>query len=420
MDGANIENAFFLSQVLSRKVFCRGKRIGKLQDLVVRETGVVPQVTDLVVGRSFGYKSLVIPYERVSAFDGRNFTVDVDEPEAFERDHFESLHLLNDHIMDKKIVDMEDHEVEMVYDIKLAHSQKGLFVTDVDCSRYSFLRRLGLGAVARLIHSLAESIRDETISWKFVQPLSQELGSFTGRVKLNVLKEKIHEIHPTDLADILEELNPEERLDLFNSLDDEKASDTLEEIEPRVQREIITSIGDEKAADLIEDMTPAQAADVLSALPAADADDILALIEEKDHARKIESLMEDYEKSLLDFATAEFIKFAPETTVAEVFVRYKDVAKDAEVIWYIYVVDADDKLVGVVNFHSILRSEPSMRLEEIMVHGVKALHQDDTLAEAARKFDQYMFRAIPVVNDDEVVLGVVLYKDVMRLAHPLV
>jgi len=411
---------FFLSNVLKKKVLWNGKAIGKLADMVIKETGVLPQVTHLVVGRSFGYPSLVVPAENIETFTGRQFSVKMNSLEEFAREKLDGLSLLNDHIMDKKVVDMEDHEVEVVYDLKLAYCANGIFVTDVDASRYSFLRRLGLGALADWINSLAESLKqDDTIPWKYVQPLSKELGSFSGAIKLNILKQNIREIHPMDLADIIEELDPEERLTVFNALSDEKASDTLEEIEPRVQREIITSIGDEKAADLIEDMTPAQAADVLSALPAADADDILALIDEKDKAEKIESLMDEHDKSLMDFVTANFIRFTPDATVADVIDHYKDVAKDMDAIWYIYVVTREGKLAGEVNFHTVLRAETTQRLEDIMVSSVKRLWPDDTLGKAAQMFDTYMFRALPVVDEDEMMQGVILYKDVMRLKHTL-
>jgi CBS domain-containing protein len=421
MNAPQIEKTFFLSEILGIKVLWNNKRIGKLDDLVIKERGeAAPLVTHVVVSRSFGDKTLVVPFEKVAEFGSRAVALNIEAVKPSEVDNLEGLSLLNDHVMDKKIVDMEDHEVEVVYDIKLAYVGKELFVTDVDCSRYSFLRRIGLGRLANFINSMAESLRDDTISWKYVQPLSKELGSFTGAVKLKVLKDHIRDIHPMDLADILEELNHEERLTIFNTLDDEKASDTLEEIEPRVQREIITSIGDEKAADLIEDMTPAQAADVLSALPAADADDILALIDEPDKARKIESLMDEHEKSLLDFVTKAYVQFPPEMNVSEVFQRYHDVAKDMDAIWYIYVVTQEGKLEGEVNFHTVLRADPHQRLEDIMVTGVKSLNVEDSLADAAKMFDKYMFRAIPVVDEADIIHGVVLYKDVMRLAHPLI
>ncbi len=416
---ACVEQFFNLSELLGRKVVWNGKKVGKLDDIAIRETGVVPEVTDIIVSRSFGYKSLLIPWVDVK-FGEREVTVRMESLESREKDHFDGLVLLRDHILDKKIVDLEDHEVEVVYDVRLCLRSGKLYVSDVDCSRHSFLRRIGLRRLADYISKLAATLQDEPISWKYVQPLSHELGRFTGSLKLNILKEKVHEIHPVDLADILEEMEHDHRLTIFNELDVEQASDTLEEIEPRVQREIIHSIGDEKAAELIEEMTPAQAADVLSALPAADADDILALMDEKEHVEKIESLMDDHDKDISDFATDSIITFPPETKVDEVFQQFREVARDKDVIWYIYVLSGDNRLLGVVNYHTILRSDPALRLDAIMTTSVKTLTLGDTLKDAATMFERYGFRAIPVLNENDIIQGVVPYRDVMKLKHTYV
>ncbi|MBI4958580.1 MAG: CBS domain-containing protein [Desulfovibrio sp.] len=413
------EQAYSLSDLLGLKVVWNGKKIGKLDDMVIRETEVLPEITDIIVRRSFGYKSLLVPWSDVDIGE-REVAVSLESIESREKDHFDGLVLLQDHILDKKIVDLEDHEVEVVYDVRLCGRSGKLFVSGVDCSRQSFLRRIGLSRLASFISDLAATLKDEPIPWKFVQPLSHELGRFTGSLKLNILKDKIHEIHPVDLADILEEMEHDQRLAIFNALGLEKASDTLEEIEPRVQREIIESIGDEMAADLIDEMTPAQAADVLSALPASDADDILALMDEKDHVEKIESLMDDHDKDIADFATDSIITFPPETKVDEVFQQFREVARDKDVIWYVYVLSGDNRLLGVVNYHSILRAEPSQRLDAIMTTGVKSLALGDTLKDAAAMFERYGFRAIPVLDEKDVIQGVVPYRDVMKLKHTYV
>src|SRR5208337_4495038 len=163
-----------------------------------------------------------------------------------------------------------------------------LYVTDVDFGRYGLMKRLHLKPHIKILFGdSSKFLKKETLSWSYVQPLQENIGRFKGRVKLNVLKEKLPEIHPVDLADILEELSEEQRLVIFNELETGQASDTLEEIEPRVQRELISSIKKERAAELINEMTPAQAADILAILPAEEADGILKLIDQE-NAQKIQ------------------------------------------------------------------------------------------------------------------------------------
>src|SRR5256886_13024391 len=105
---------------------------------------------------------------------------------------------------------------------------------------------------------MADRNKEDRVSWLYVQPLPAQLGRFGGRIKLKVPKADLREVHPVDLADILEELEGGQRVALFNALDAEQASDTLEEVEPRVQRELIHAIEKERAAMLINEMSPAQ------------------------------------------------------------------------------------------------------------------------------------------------------------------
>jgi len=284
------------------------------------------------------------------------------------------------------------------------------------CSRAAFLRRIGLKRVANFIRSLAATIKDETIPWSYVQQLPEDIGAFRGNVKLNVLKAKLPEIHPVDLADILEELDHGERIALFSQLDTEHASDTLEEVEPRVQRDLISSLSRTRAAELVNDMTPAQAADLLAALPGADADAILALIDQEE-AQKVKRMLEHHDDKIVDLATEHFLCFPPETEIRWVFAQFRTVAKNADVIMYVYVVGSDKKLLGVIDVKELLRADPSERLADHMTTNVVTLTTESTIKEAAKLFARYSFRAIPVVDEREAIVGVIPYRDAMELKH---
>ena len=286
----------------------------------------------------------------------------------------------------------------------------------MDCSRAAFLRRIGLKSVANFIRSLAATIKDDTIPWSYVQQLPEDIGAFRGNVKLNVLKAKLTEIHPVDLADILEELDHDERIALFSQLDTEHASDTLEELEPRVQRDLVSSITKARAAELINDMTPAQAADTLAALPASDVDVILALID-TDEARKIVHLLEHHDDKIANFATEHFIAFPPDAEIRHVLDQYRALAKDADIVMYVYVVDKDNRLIGVLDIKELLRADPSERLSDQMTTNLITLNTESTIKDASKLFARYSFRAIPIVNEQESIVGVIPYRDVMDLKH---
>lgn len=413
-----IEAVFFLSDIIGTKVFNHDKKIGKLRDVAIIEQEKLPMVTHFIVHRPFGHKPLLVPWERVSLVTPREIVVDLEAVEQYEGEPAESQVLLNDHILDKKVLDMDDNEIDIVYDVKLVLRNRILYATDVDFSRYALLKRLGLKPLVKLLGN-SDLLKKETLSWSYVQPLPENIGIFKGNVKLNVLKEKLPEIHPVDLADILEELSDEQRLAIFNELETEHASDTLEEIEPRVQRELISSIKKERAAELINDMTPAQAADILAVLPAADADDILKLIDQE-NAQKIQYMLDKHEENIINFSTSHFIKLPPHIQVSQVLLQYREIARDKDEIMYLYIVDEKNTLIGVVDLKEVLQARVDAKLEDIMTTSVISLNPGNTLLEAYKMFSRYSFRAIPITNDQDMILGVVPYRDIVKLKHRFV
>ena len=417
----SVEAVYFLSDIVGRKVFNNDDKIGNLHDVAVHDHEKLPIVTHFIVGGPSGHKPLVIPWANVVKIDPDVITVNLESTAHYEGAPAESQVLLISDILDKKVIDMDDNEIDVVHDIRLVLSRGTLYVTDVDFGRYGLMKRLHLKPLIKLLFGDSSSLlKKDTLSWSYVQPLQDNIGGrFKGRVKLNVLKEKLLEIHPVDLADILEELNKEQRLALFNELETGHASDTLEEIEPRVQKELIFSLKKEKVAELINDMTPGQAADILAILPAQEADEIMKLID-KESVHKIQYMLDKNEEKLVNLSTSHFIKLSPDIHVSQVLLHFREMAKDKDEIMYIYIVGEKDTLLGVVDLKEILQAKEEDKLEDIMTTSVISLKPEDTLLEAAEVFSRYDFRAIPVTDDHEVILGVIRYRDIVKLKHRFV
>jgi magnesium transporter len=408
-----LETEFFLSEILGRRVFVKKRRIGRLSDLAIVETGKFPEVTHVVVDRPYGYPALTIPWENVLLISNHEVVLDVAEEllGQFERAPRDSRILLHDHILDKKILDMDDHEVEVVYDVKLVLQNGKLYAAEVDFSRYRALRRLGLHRLAKL---LADRNRDNRVSWLYVQPLPEQLGSFAGNIKLKVSKAELNEIHPVDLADILEELEGGQRVALFNALDAAQASDALEEVEPRVQRQLIHAIEKERAAMLINEMSPAQAADILAILPRDEAGAILKLIG-REKSLKVAHILGEHDEQILLYASPELIRLPLTTPAAEVLNRYRELTTGKDVVTYVYVTDAAGTLKGVVDLREIVAAEPGQTLGDLMTEHVIALPKDATLRQAVMLFERYNFRALPVIDENDHLLGAVLSRDLRAL-----
>jgi len=409
------EQFYFLSEILGVKVTISGKKVGKLNDVIIKENGSLPVVTHLHVARPFG-ESAVVPWEKVGHISSKEIILVIDDIGAYSGEPDDNAVLLKDHILDKKAIDMDGKEMEVIYDVKLTLRNDKLYVSEVDLSRYGLLRRMGLTSLANYIYSLAERVREQTISWTYIQPLPEDIGSFRGNLQFKVLKEKLADLHPVDLADILEEMEPDQRVEVMEALDPEQASDTFEEIDPNVQRDLVESMKVEKVAQLVDQMTTGQAADVLSILDASEAEDILKLLDH-DNAVKIRAIMEHHEENILDFATQEYVSFPPDYTVERAQDEFRTAAKGKDVIMYIYVLDEKKRLLGVIDLKELLMADDKAFLKDIMEENVHTLDPDSTLKEAYEKFGRYDYRAIPISDDHYTMLGVVTYRDIVGLKH---
>gem|GEM_PF-1674453 len=195
------ERKFLLSEMLGSKVFLHEKKIGTLTDLMIVETGRIPEVVNFVITRPFGDPPLLVPYEYMVTLGPHQLVIDGEDLKRFESLPPEDAILLRDHILDKKVLDTEDAEVEVVYDIRLVERNAKLYVTEVDTSKAARLRRLGFGFLSKFAPE-KDPKDNGAISWMYIQPLPSHISSFKGDVKLRILKETLAEIHPVDLADI--------------------------------------------------------------------------------------------------------------------------------------------------------------------------------------------------------------------------
>jgi len=409
------EQTYFLTSILGNKVIWNKKKIGKLADIVIMD-GNIAEVTHFYVTRSFGYPSLLVPWGKVKSVSNKETVIDIEDMEKYQGEPADKMVLLRDHILDKKVLDLDGREVDVVYDVKLVGRNQKLYATDVDFSRYGLIRRVHLKFLADFINKLAERMKDQTISWTYIQPLPKQISSFKGDVRLKVLKERLAEIHPVDMADIIEDLDHEQRVAIFDELEPSHASDTLEEINPNVQRVLVSSLRKEKVANLINEMTTGQAADVLAVLPASEARSILELIE-PEKALKIRSILSKQEQSIINFVTASFIKLSPDKVVTDTRKEYRHFARGKDAVMYLHIVDSNDKLLGIIDIKELLQAEGDAQLKDVMVDKVITLNPDSTLEEASILFDRYDFRSIPVVDNFHRILGVVLYRDVINLKH---
>jgi CBS domain-containing protein/sporulation protein YlmC with PRC-barrel domain len=410
------DETFHLSELLGDKVFLRDKKIGRLADMIIVDYDKYAEVTHIIVSRPFGNPMLVVPWEFVSSISKTQVTIEINDLRTYEGEPAENALLIGDHIMDKKVLDINDTEIEVVYDLTLVKRHGKLYATAVDSSRFGRMRRMGFRKTADNRASRNESANGDVIPWFYVQPLPPNITSFKGDVKLKILKENLSDVKPVDLADMLEDLDHEHRMMIFNQLDMAHASDTLEEIEPNVQRELVSSLEKDKVTLLIRQMTPGQAADLLAALPHSDMVTYLGELD-KDTATKVRSIIEKQEEHVANYSTSLFVTVPPTMTAEQAQTEYHLIAKHKDVVMYLYVVDETNHLLGVIDIKELLAAVDSLHLKDFMIENVISLKPTSTLKDASDLFNRYDFRAIPVTDDDNRIIGVVTHRDVMRLTH---
>ena len=276
----------------------------------------------------------------------------------------------------------------------------------MDVSFNGFLRKWGLGFV--------RFGADRLISWKYVQPLSIEDVTSSNKVSLSLARAQMSELPSEDLADALEELSGQEQEAIFSVLDAEKAAETLLEAEPRAQRQIVEDLPPDRARSILSEMTVAQIADLLSALPWDDRIDLLALLP-KEETDRVRLLLGTSEATAASLASHEYVAMAQQTTAAEALSRLRAGTADHTAVTYIYVVtEPDGVLLGVVDLRQLVLATEATTLEELMVAPPVTVDSELVKEDIVDQFAKYNFRLLPVVDAGDRLLGVVGYKDIMR------
>lgn len=408
-----INVSIYFTELLAKKVTLNGKKIGRLEDLLIIETLRCPEVTHFVISRPYGRPTLIVPWEKIISIHDSAIEISIESLPIYEREPEEQEIRLQKYILYKKVIDLEDHEIKVVHDLHLIINMfTKLLVFEVDFSRISLLRRYGFMWLAKFIMSGGEE-KNRSIPWIDVQFLPPSPGEEKSGFNIKTLKEKLSRMHPVDIAEIIEDMDQNQRTVVFSELDTSTASDTLEEIAPPIQREIVSELSREKAVAVINEMTPGQASDVLAGLSSSEVKEILeVMVPEK--AKKVRSILENSEENILNYTTTRFIMLSPEARVGEVRDAYPRLAKDKDVIMYLYIVDDSDILRGIVDIKELLQAEDEANLIDIMVYEMITLTSDSTLKEAAEEFSRYDFRALPVIEPDGKIIGVVPYRDIMK------
>ncbi len=395
-----------------------GTAVGRLEDLVVLALGAKPQVTKFSLRRP-DREEWILPWDVVAGLPpdpgapirlrsrASDLTPVTLRPEEMR---------LAKNVLDKKVVDTARKKVVRVNDIELEEREGRLHVIGVEGGLRGLLRHLRSERLAeRLAALVGAELPREVVPWEVLDTLETELT----RAKRQAVYTKLAKLHPADIADIMEELNPSERAAILAALDEATAAEAITEAEPEVQASMVQMMEPEKAADILEEMEPDEAADILSDLPEAKAEELLESMAPEE-AQEVEELLEHEEDTAGGLMTTEHVAFAPSLTVAEALQRIRDEAKEAETIYYLYVTDPRERLLGVLSLRELILADPGRRLEQIMHTEVISVRPETGLREVAELQTKYNLLALPVVSGEGEMLGIITVDDVLNLILPMI
>ena len=403
----------YLSQAIGRPVLdVNGEPIGKVDDLIVAVGDRYPPVTGLVVATD--RRRIFLPWSHVASFDATGARLSTDRIDITKFQGRPDEIQLRADLLDKQIVDIDGRKVVRVNDLRLDDVEGKLHLVAVDVGAAGLLRRLGVEAGYRV---LARNLRLRTperyIDWEDVDPVESSIAS----IKLRVPHAGLSELHPADLATIIDQLTPRDRAGVLAALDDEAAADAIEEMEPETQVEVLEDLAPERAADILEEMSPDDAADLVADLDQATRDEILALMEH-DEAEEVQELLGYPEESAGGIMTTEYIALDENLTAAESIDHLRELEPDAETIYYVYVTDDADHLTGVLSLRDLIVAQPDTKIRDVMIRepvAVGVLADQDEVAEVVA---HYNLLAVPVIDDEERLVGIVTVDDAIDTVIP--
>jgi magnesium transporter len=408
------EKLLFLTEILGLKVFdLKGRRIG-----VVKDAAVVPLVDPVRVDRyligGVGTAWLTVRHDQIRSISLDGIHLRDENLTPYHSDEY-MLRMVRD-LLDQQIIDAQGRKVVRINDVTFERmvedGRDALWVLEIDIGIRSIFRRLLQGVVPpRLVRRLQGRIPPNSIRWEFCNILEPDPQR---RLRLNISNRLLEDMHPADLADIVEELSPDDRESIFENIDSEVAADALTEVDPDIQASILESLETETAADIVEEMSPDHAADALSELGAETSEEIL---EEMESAPKTEvrELLEFKEDTAGGMMNTEFVSLHENATVADALQALKQNEDLLESLNTMFLVDAHEHLKASVPLARLFLHEGATRLASLASDNLVEVQVTEKQDHVTEIFDKYNLLTLPVVDEDGKLAGVITADDVISV-----
>jgi magnesium transporter len=407
---------FYLSGIIGKVAFgADGDDIGVIKDLLVNAvpSGNNDQNQQLVIG----VKLRIHKETKIYSFKSFRVTkvrevpnVTCTELKELRKQDIDNGMLLVENILDKQIVDLHGRKLVRVNDVRLVTLPAGTYTIAVDIGIEGLLRRIGISQpIKRFLSLFKISIPAKFILWDDVQAI--DYSNFN--IRLSKTYAKLHTLHPSDLADILEDLGKKSSMSVFSALDEEKAADVLEELEMRAQIHIVENLPVDKAADVLEKMPADEVADILDEL---EDDKAELLLQEMDteSSQEVRELLEYPDNYVGSLMTTDILAFNPGITVEKVINELRSKKPEPSELYNMFVTETNDKLIGTFTLRDLVIAQPETLVSDIMKTEPVFLLDNQKVDDIAELISKYNLLAVPVVDPDNQLQGMVVVDDVVE------
>jgi flagellar motility protein MotE (MotC chaperone)/sporulation protein YlmC with PRC-barrel domain len=408
-------NSLALSRLLGTRVSdSSGVVAGKVREVALRPQEDPNRISGIVVRTTNGDRFLVPSMIQIDAdLQVRASLAASEWPQASTLDDF---FLLERDLLDQQIIDVHGRKVVRVNDVDLRPEPHNggveIKIAEVDVGMRGAVRRVLKGlAPADAIEGLVKKLKARVIPWEFVDLIETDPAR---RVKLRIEHERLSQLHPADIADIIEDLAPAERDAVFQTLDEEVAAGALEEIDPDIQVSIVESLDSERAAGIVEEMDPGAAADLLDQLPSDRSDEILEEMGAEER-EEVEDLLEHGEKTAAGRMTTQYLSASPDKPARAAIDLLRDFEGGVESVATIYLTDGEGKLVGSVPLQRIILAPPEKPLSELTAKPLVFVYEHDKQNKVAEIMDKYNLYTLAVVDAEARLKGIITADAVITL-----
>jgi magnesium transporter len=407
------DNILFLTELLGLRVYdLKGRRIGKVRDAAVVPLVDPGRVDRFLVGT--GYTWLSVRHDQVRHISLSGIHLKDEQLTPYHSDEY-MLRMVRD-LLDQQIIDAQGRKVvrvnDVTFQIRSRNGSHALYIMEVDIGIRSILRRLLQGALPPLwIRKLQEPVQPNSIAWEFCNILEADPQR---RLRLNISNKLLEKMHPADLADIVEDLSPDDREAIFETIDSEVAADALSEVNPDIQASILESLETEKAAQIVEEMAPNQAADLLAELEEQTSHEILEEMHVEPKA-DVSELLEFREDTAGGLMNTEYVALPDTAAVADAIAALRGNEELLETLNTLFLIDSQERLVAAIPLARLFIADMEKPLKDLAADLLISVNVGEQQNRVTEMFDKYNLLSLPVVDQDHRLAGVITADDIISV-----